>query len=390
MALAFNRCTLAAYMTDASNPFKFATPLEPPDDLVGRDEDLKKLERLARAGTYTLLEAPLRYGKTSLLKAAAHRWRQHGQALAVLVDVSAVLTVEEAARRIRDAYEDEWSHGRLSDLLRELVASIRLRVGSVESGPAKPGAEVDPAAMLHGLLEVPYEVAQRTGRRALVSFDEFQDVLSVPGLDGLLRSHIQHHAEHVTYVFSGSAPSLLAALFADRGRPLYGQAKPMELKPAAPTLLASTIAEKFEATGRSAGEGGRRIADLGAGHPQRTMLLAWHLWEVTPSGAAATLEHAQRALTDALTDRRPELDAIYQALSTVEQRVSVAVAHGLAPSGSRAQRATGIRNRSAAGQAANTLVERGQLLREPDGGVRLVDPLLASYLRARHPLSEIG
>lgn len=375
-------------MRDATNPFKFATPIEPPEDLVGRDEDLKQLERLARAGTYTLLEAPRRYGKTSLLKTAAHRWRQNGQSLALWVDFSAVLTVEEAARRIHDAYEDSRSHGRLSDLLRELVASIRLRVGPVEVGLVRPSGEVDQAAMLHRLLEVPLEVAHRTGRRALVALDEFQDVLAVPGLDGLLRSHIQHHADHVTYVFSGSEPSLLAALFADRARPLYGQAKPMRLKPIAPTLLASAIAEKFLATGRSAGEGGQRIAALGAGHPQRTMLLAWHLWEITPPGDAATLEHAQRALTDALTDRRPELDAIYQALSTVEQRVAVAVAHGLAPSGSRAQRATGIRNRSAARQAANALVEHGQLLREADDGVRLVDPLLASYLRARHPLSE--
>lgn len=119
--------------------------------------------------------------------------------------------------------------------------------------------------MLHRLLEVPLAVAHRTGRRALVAFDEFQDVLAVPGLDGLLRSH------------------------------------------------------------------------MGAGHPQRTMLLAWHLWEITAAGATATLELAQRALADALTDRRAELEAISQALSTVEQRVTVAVAHGLAPSGSRAQ-----------------------------------------------------
>jgi hypothetical protein len=374
-------------MPDTTNPFKFATPLEPPEDLVGRDQDLRALERLARAGTYALLEAPRRYGKTSLLKTAAHRWRQTGRALALWVDFSAVLTVEEAARRIHDAFEDTRAHGRLSDLLRELVASIRLRLGPVEAGPVRAGADVDQAAMLHRMLEVPLEVAHRTGQRALVAFDEFQDVLAVPGLDGLLRSHIQHHADHVTYVFSGSEPSLLGALFADGARPLYGQAKPLRLKPIPPELLASAIADKFDATGRSAGEGGQRVAELGAGHPQRTMLLAWHLWELTPAGNTATLELAQQALADALTDRGPELESISQALSTVEQRVAVAVAHGLAPSGSRAQRATGIRNRSAAGQAANTLLERGQFTRQADGGVRLVDPLLASYLRTKHPLS---
>ena len=252
----------------------------------------------------------------------------------------------------------------------------------------RPAVGGDQSAALHRLLEVPIEVAHRTGRRALVAFDEFQDVLSVPGLDGLLRSHIQHHAELVTYVFSGSEPSLLSSLFADRARPLYAQAKPMRLGPIAPELLADAIAEKFNATGRSAGEGGQAVAQFGAGHPpQRTMLLVWHLWELTARDASASLELAQRALTDAVTDRRAELDAIWQTLTTVEQRVAVAVAHGLAPSGSRAQRATGIRNRSAARQAANTLIERGQLVREDEHQVRLVDPLLATYLRARHPIS---
>jgi uncharacterized protein len=371
-----------------ANPFRFSTPLERAEDLVGRDADLQQLERLGRSGTYTLLEAPRRYGKTSLLKVAASRWRSRDRALAVWVDFSSVLTVEEAARRIDDAYQETRAHGRLSDLLRELVASIRLRLGPVELGPVRSAGGADQSAALHRLLEVPVEVADRTGQRALVAFDEFQDVLSVPGLDGLLRSHIQHHADRVTYVFSGSEPSLLNALFADRARPLYAQAKPMRLGPIAPELLADSIAEKFNATGRAAGEGGQAVAEFGAGHPQRTMLLAWHLWELTEPGTSASLELTQQALTDAVTDRRAELDAIWQTLTTVEQRVAVAIAHGLAPSGSRAQRATGIRNRSTARQAANALLERGRLTREDEHTVRLVDPLLATYLRALHPTSQ--
>ncbi len=372
---------------EPSNPFRFSTPLERSDDLVGRGAELATLERHARSGTYMLLEAPRRYGKTSLLKAAAWRWREQSNALALWVDFSAVLTVDEAARRIEDAYEDARAHGSLSDLLRELVASVHLRLGPLELAPSRGiPPDLDQAAALHRLLEVPVEVAHRTGHRALVTFDEFQDVLSVPGLDGLLRSHIQHHAEQVTYVFAGSEPSMFTALFADRARPLYGQAKPLALPPIAPELLADSIARRFEETGRTAGEGGQSVASLGAGHPQRTMLLAWQLWELTPRGGVATLELAHEALAETIADRRPELDATWRSLSTVEQRVAVAVAHGLAPSGSRAQRATGIRNRSAAGQAANSLVAVGQLRRNSDGHVALVDPLLASYLRHRHPL----
>ena len=194
--------------TEPSNPFRFSTPLERSDDLVGRDgsSDARTPRSLRHVQR---LEAPRRYGKTSLLKAAAWRWREQSDALAVWVDFSAVLTVDEAARRIEDAFEDYRAHGALSDLLRELVASVHLRLGPLELAPQRGVApDLDHAAALHRLLEIPLEVAHRTGHRALVTFDEFQDVLSVPGLDGLLRSHIQHHAEHVTYVFAGSEPSM--------------------------------------------------------------------------------------------------------------------------------------------------------------------------------------
>ncbi len=353
---------------------------------MGRDAELAALDRLVRSGTYTALEAPRRYGKTSVLKAVTHTWREREHALAVWVDFSAVLTIDEAARRIEDAYEDIRAHGTLGELLRELVTSIRLRLGPLELSATRSATDIDHAAALHRLLEVPLEVAHRTGRRALVALDEFQDVLSVPGLDGLLRSHIQHQGEYVTYLFAGSEPSLLSALFADRARPLYGQAKPMQLPPIDPALLAASIAAKFQATGRRAGEGGAAIAALGAGHPQRTTLLAWQLWELTPAGEIATMELAHEALAEVTTDRLPELEATWRSLSTVEQRVIVAVSHGLAPSGSRAQRATGIRNRSAARHAANALIAAGHLRRTADAHTELVDPLLASYLRARHPL----
>jgi hypothetical protein len=39
---------------------------------------------------------------------------------------------------------------------------------------------------VHDLLEMPLEVARGSRRRAIVGFDEFQDVLAVPGPDGSL------------------------------------------------------------------------------------------------------------------------------------------------------------------------------------------------------------
>jgi uncharacterized protein len=368
---------------EALNPFVFETPLERVEQLVGRDAELTELDGLARAGTYTLIEAPRRYGKTSLLKAYVRRWQEDEKALGIVVDFSRVLTIEEAARRIRVAYEAE-TRGGVGQVVRELLSSIRVHFGPVELGPVAPAA-LDQAAGLHELLELPVKIAERTGRRSFVAFDEFHDVLAVPDLDGLLRSHIQHHRERVTYVFAGSEPSLLRELFGDRARPLYGQAHPLTLGRIDLRLLIEDVAAKFQATGKTAGEGGIDVVQLGQGHPQRTMLLAWNLWEQTAPGANARREDALGAQAAALRTRRAELDALWRALNQSERRVTLAIAHSLPPTGSRAARATGLKSRSAAQTALRTLLEHGEVERRPEG-MLLADPLLAAYLRHEHPL----
>lgn len=372
------------YAGSVHNPFRFSAPFARPEELVGRGEDLERLRSLADAGTYVMLEAPRRFGKTSLVKATAHGWRETG-GLAVWVDFSTVLTTPEAARRMEEAQRDA-GQGGLQDLLAELLRLIRVRLGPVELGGLPGRAPVDPEAHLHELLEVPAEVARRSGRRSLVCLDEFQDVLAVPGLDGLLRSHLQHHADLVSYVFAGSEPSLLRELFSSRSRPLYAQAKPLRLGRIAPDALADHVAAELRRTGRRSAGGAGWIAELGAGHPQRTMLLAWHLWDVTPEGAAAGDEQALAAVRAALEDIRPELEAVWRSLAGNERRLAVALAAGLPPLGTEAQRATGMASRSAAQRALEGLLASSHAEREGKV-VRLVDPLFAVWLREQHPMT---
>jgi len=361
------------------NPFRFATPFSRPEELVGRGADLERLRQLADAGTYTMLEAPRRYGKTSLVKAAAHAWRAEG-GFAVSIDFSAVLTIAEAARRFEEAHRSD-EHGSLRALLADMLSQIRLRLGPIEVG-GSTAPPVEPEAHVHELLELPADLAARSGQRALVCLDEFQDVLAVPGLDGLLRSHLQHHVDRVSYVFAGSEPSLLRQLFASRSRPLFAQAKPYRLGRIAPSELARHIAGRFSDTGRDAGEAAARVAELGAGHPQRTMLLAWHLWDLTGERGRAGLETVAAALDSALTDAGPELEAVWRGLAGNERRLAVALAAGLAPLGPRTRRATGKASASAAQRALEGLLAAGHAEREPKP--TLVDPLFALWLRSRH------
>ena len=58
------------------------------------------------------------------------------------------------------------------------------------------------------------------------------DAAALPGLEhlnGLVRSVIQHHGRAAANVYAGSAPTLMRALFSDRERPLFGQARMLNL-----------------------------------------------------------------------------------------------------------------------------------------------------------------
>lgn len=365
------------------NPFQFAAPLLRAEQLVGREDELARVSDLAASGTYVMLEAPRRFGKTSLLKACAEGWRQEG-GLAVWVDFSRVLTMEEAALRLERALDPSNHPSPAREDLEALLRSMRLRLGPAEHArPAGPGGSPASTAKLHELLEVAVEVARERGRRSLVCFDEFQDVMAVPGLDGVIRSHVQHHAELVSYVFSGSEPSALRAMFTERARPLYAQAKPLRLRRILPTALADHVTRCFAAAGVDASEAAEVIVAAAAGHPQRTILLAWHLWDRADGTRPLDVGDAGDAIAAAIGDALPELEAVWRSMAANERRVAVALALGLPLFGKAARERTGLASASAAQRAIERLVEHGLAERDEDP-VDLTDPLLALWLRREH------
>ena len=92
-------------MVDELNPFVYDDPL-PPDALIDRDEETRKLLSLAEGGHNTRLSAPRRYGKTSIiLRLLAEADRAGLQT--VHVDFYRCVTRGEAARGSRRL---TWQH----------------------------------------------------------------------------------------------------------------------------------------------------------------------------------------------------------------------------------------------------------------------------------------
>ena len=369
------------------NPFNYQGPLDAAV-LIDRRAELDALQRAAADGIAIRLAAPRRFGKTTLLDAHVGAMRAVGHR-AVRVDLSRVATVGDAAARVAAAYAGLPDDPRRTRAALERAPERRrqARPADRRNGAAggAPGRRRGAHGAARSCLDVPRALHEADDGLTVVCFDEFQDLLLADdALDGLVRSVIQHHARAAAYVFAGSEPSLMRALFADRERPFYGQARPLDLPELPVAEAAGDVARVFAAHG---------LADVGAGavdevvaftrgHPQRTILVAHHLFDVLDRGEDVD-DPALTAVERALTETRDGHQATWDALGRAERLVCIALADGQAPSGSRMAEEHRIARSTLAAALDRLAAEEHQVRRDADGRPYLLDPLFAEWLRRR-------
>src|SRR3954462_6768654 len=311
------------------NPFVYSHPLAP-DEIIDRDAETRELLPQAVGGHYVRLYAPRKYGKTSLLRRALADGEREEGLIPVLVDLYRVASIADVTVRLPRAYARQLKgavRARVDQFLQRTGIGLSLGVHGI-SARIQLDPKADPLPALHALLDLPLRLEQSGGYRALIAFDEFQDVEKVPNLDGLIRSHIQYHGEVASYVFAGSEPGLMKQLFEDRDRPLYGSAVPMRLGRLAAADVGGYVAQRFEDTERGVGEALGPLLEAADGHPQRAMLLAHRLWAQVDRGSTATLEDWAAAHEAALAELDAEFDAEWRHLDASEQKTLRSVLEG--------------------------------------------------------------
>jgi hypothetical protein len=363
------------------NPFVYSRPVSP-EEIIDRDGETAALLRHAVGGHFVRLYAPRKYGKTTLLKRALADGERSEGLIPVLVDLYRVGSLADVTIRIERAYARH-----LRGSLRDRIEAFLQRTGlGLSLGAYGIGARIqttpstDPLAALHALLDLPLRLDESDGFRALIAFDEFQDVGRIDGLDGLLRSHIQHQGDVASYVFAGSEPGLMRRLFETRGRPLYESAVPLRLGRLVAADIAAHVADRFVATGRGVGEALGPLLESAQGHPQRAILLAHHLWERVPNGSAAGLDTWRETHDAAMGELDSEFDAQWRRIQASEQKTLRSIVAG---GGSPYRQAILDRlqlEKPTAQSAVRRLLDSADV--EADGKrYRVVDPLFAEWIR---------
>jgi uncharacterized protein len=351
--------------------------------MVDRVGEAEQLMTLASGRHWTRLEAPRRYGKTTLLRRVLGEAERSGMAIA-LVDLEGVLSLGGIVIRIERAYSRSLK-GKARQAVDRLFRIWDLGLSLGAAGFAvelRANPRLDAESVLLRLLELPDELHARTGVRVLVAFDEFQDLLRVEGADGVLRSVIQHQGQSASYSFAGSAPSLMSRLFEDPSAPLLEQAVTVRLGPLPAGEVADYLADRFAATRKDPSLALDPLLRFCRGHPQRLMLLAHQLWRLTPDGGIADEETWLQARETTLDEAEHVLHAGFTALPTNEQRVAMALALSPGKPGEADVRALVGIGKGSVHAALRQLRGRGEAI-DTAGGPRLTDPLLELWLRER-------
>lgn len=190
-----------------------------------RISERKQLKRSFLSNEHTVLVAPRRYGKSSLIKQVLIDTKLPGKIIDLLpatnvyfvhraMKTSVSELLNEIAPKTRQAKQ------KLLDFIRNLHPKLTL---SLLGQHLEISTSQAPETSIIDLLVGLNTAAEKLRKRVVVCFDEFQQV-------GLLKNHhsieaaVRHAAEsstYVTYVFSGSSRHLLSQMFNTKSRPLY-------------------------------------------------------------------------------------------------------------------------------------------------------------------------
>jgi hypothetical protein len=310
----------------------------------------------------------------------------------VYVNFFGVLTEDDVAARIEAAYSEQlprrlarWFEG----VRRTLGASVR-----AGGGPLPVSVEVSrhgaSGRTLLDWLGLPRQLHAAKGVHSLIVFDEFQDILLTGSrIDAVIRSEIEHHAQAASYVFAGSQVGMMRELFASKRRAFYGQAGAIELTPLSPVDTAEYVGERFARTDRDIGAALGPLLDFCEGHPQRTMLLAHVIFEQVAPGRRADASTFTEALDHVLgVEAGDELRALWSSLNAGQRRAITAVAENASGLyGQEVQARVGGTRGGSMATALRSLIDAGEVVKDRTRatGHRVVDPLLAYWVRAGRP-----
>jgi len=354
-----------------SNPFKYGTVVSG-KDFADRQKELKELRFRLRESVRIFLLAPRRYGKTSLIENVL-KALQKEDILIAYVD----LYWAGSARDFLELYASKVMQGsksiagKAASFVKKLLPRLRPKLGFDPSG--NPELSLDLAGhrepeSVEELLNLPQRIAESEGKRFVVVFDEFQEIMKLNGgmLEKQLRAAIQHHTR-VSYLFAGSNTHMLVDMVSDETRPFYQMGTIMTLNKIPETDFSAFVRNKFAESGKKISPGTlKRIIAECENVPHYVQLLSFNLWDHFQNVSSITETHVEKALRMTLQSQEPAYLTLWEGLTIHQKKTVKAVARlgGRLLTAKKSIQQFNLESASNVSKSLNALRSKGILRRE--------------------------
>ncbi len=305
------------------------------DAFADREQEMAEILADIESGQNVIIFSPRRYGKTSLILEVVARAQERGL-LAIYLDLFKITSAEAFVAALAKEVAGLYRGGarailrKVQRLLPRLVPKVVLKG---ERAHLELEFEFDPrgdrAPLLDDLFEAPERVCQEQNKRAVVVFDEFQE-LSVWDEGGQverqMRSHFQLH-RRVSYVFLGSKRHLMEETFQNKNRPFYRFGRHLPLAKIPEERFAQFLIARFRKGGVEAEEESvQEILRITDNHPYYTQLLCHILWDRLRDRGSITKELVPLAVQEVFSREAHAFHDLWDMLPSPARQLLVALA----------------------------------------------------------------
>lgn len=360
---------------------------------ANREAEIAELKNDIASSQNVIVFSPRRYGKTSLILEVLDRVKAEGL-LICYIDLFKVTSQETFIA----AYAREVARlqgGRIQTMLKKIRDLLPRLVPKVVMKGEKVDLEVefefDPRAdkgpLFDDLFEAVATMSLQTGKKAVVVFDEFQEITGwdVKGqIERQMRTHFQMH-ESVSYIFMGSKRHLMQELFRNKNRPFYRFGRHFPLGKIPKDEFAEFIQRHFEETGYQTDlDAIREILHAADDHPYYTQLLCNILWDRKRQEKVIAKEDIYLAVQEVFMREAHAFHDIWDMLPLKSRQLLVALAKEdspqVRPFSSGFLQKHNLGSASSVQRAITRLLEE-EVLEKTNGGYQFTDVFFKRWLR---------
>ena len=314
------------------------------EEFIDRKKELKLLKHYIREGQNTIIKAPRRYGKSSLIKESFRQVKKPSIYLDIkkypdikmfsysLIEKSYELVkIKNFFRKIKESVV-----GFLEHIEKEVEIPVYEDIKVTLKYLEKEKSDVE---LLEHALSIPEKIGKHLNKDVIIALDEFQDIVEISdmGYDilNVIRAILQHQ-EKTTYIFAGSQESLMTKIFQDKNSPFFHFGRIIELEGLEIKDLTEYAIRKFKEKGLTIPKRSlMEVMSLLKGQPYYCMKVLQNLYynSLEYSKKKLTKKDIDNALNDALMETKTYIEDIISKVKAKKHHYEVlyAVANNIEP-----------------------------------------------------------